>query len=88
MSRKAILTRWVAVFAIAATGLLVGEAPLKTDGYFVAPAHAIIGRPGTPRSYAGVARRTTRRAYGAGVASGRRCTRVVDAYGRSVTRCY
>jgi hypothetical protein len=31
------------------------------------PAHAIIGRPLTPMSYAGVARRTTRRAvvYGA-----------------------
>jgi len=27
----------------------------------VAPAHAIIGRPGTPRSVAGVARRTYRR---------------------------
>jgi hypothetical protein len=27
----------------------------------VSPAHAIIGRPGTPRSVAGVARRTYRR---------------------------
>ena len=26
-------------------------------------AYAVIGRPGTPRSVAGVARRTTRRAY-------------------------
>jgi hypothetical protein len=29
-------------------------------------AHAIIGRPLTPLSFAGVARRTTRRAYGYG----------------------
>lgn len=88
MSWKALLTKWASVLAIAATSLLVGEAPLKIDGFFVAPAHAIIGRPATPRSYAGVARRTTRRAYGAGVASGPRCTRVADAYGRAVTRCY
>jgi hypothetical protein len=31
------------------------------SGYFVTKAHAIIGRPATPMSYAGVARRTTRR---------------------------
>jgi hypothetical protein len=42
-----------------------------TLGYFVTKAKAIIGRPMTPMSYAGVARRTTRRevyaapAYGA-----------------------
>ena len=34
------------------------------------PAHAIIGRPLTPMSYAGVARRTTRRAVYAGAAVG------------------
>jgi hypothetical protein len=34
-------------------------------GLVEAPAHAIVGRPLTPVSYAGVARRTTRRvAYG------------------------
>ena len=33
-------------------------------------AEAIIGRPLTPFSYAGVARRTTRRAVGVGVAAG------------------
>jgi hypothetical protein len=35
-------------------------------GLFVGTAHAIIGRPLTPLSYAGVARRTTRRAVYAG----------------------
>jgi hypothetical protein len=44
-------------------------------GFVVAPifagdAHAIIGRPLTPMSYAGVARRTTRRAVYAGAAVG------------------
>jgi hypothetical protein len=34
------------------------------------PAHAIIGRPLTPLSFAGVARRTTRRAVYAGAAAG------------------
>jgi hypothetical protein len=39
-----------------------------TTGSFVSEAEAIIGRPLTPMSYAGVARRTTRRAYGYGAA--------------------
>ena len=72
-----------------------------TSGMFVASAHAIIGRPLTPMSYAGVARRTTRRsygygagAYGAGVVAAPAyrapggCTQVVDVYGRLVTQCY
>ena len=37
---------------------------------FAGDAHAIIGRPLTPFSYAGVARRTTRRAAYAGAAYG------------------
>jgi len=52
----------------------------------------------TPMSYAGVARRTTRRAVavGAGAAAagaaagayyGSGCVQAVDAYGRVVTRC-
>ena len=40
---------------------------LKNPDSWVTKAQAIIGRPLTPMSYAGVARRTTRRAYwGAG----------------------
>jgi hypothetical protein len=62
---------------------------------FVSEAKAVIGRPLTPMSYAGVARRTTRRAVvGAGVAAGAAgayygssCVQVVDAYGQVTTRC-
>ena len=49
----------IVAIAVAVGGML--------DVVFPRPAHAIIGRPLTPMSYAGVARRTTRRAvyYGA-----------------------
>ena len=61
-------------------------------------AEARIGRPLTPMSYAGVARRTTRRAYygaaaagavaaGAYVATQPGCSQVTDAYGRIYTSC-
>ena len=54
----------VAVAALVAAGALTGTAPLLLGG---GEAHAVIGRPLTPMSYAGVARRTTRRtAYAAG----------------------
>jgi hypothetical protein len=44
-----------------------------TSGYFVTRAQAIIIRPATRMSYAGVARRTTRReAYGVGAYGGYR----------------
>jgi hypothetical protein len=43
---------------------------LITQSSFVSSAEAIIGRPLTPMSYAGVARRTTARAVGVGVAAG------------------
>jgi hypothetical protein len=59
----------------------------------VSTAEAVIGRPLTPMSYAGVARRTTRRAVAVGAASAGAyavtpaCVQVADAYGRLVTRC-
>ena len=90
--------------ALAGIGLfMVNDVSPTTSGLFVTRAHAIIGRPMTPMSYAGVARRTTRRAYGYGAgayggAYGRAyggayaapggCVQVVDAYGRLVTQCY
>jgi hypothetical protein len=58
----------------------------KPDSLMTA-AQARIGRPLTPLSYAGVARRTTRRAVAVGAAA-TSCVQVVDAYGRIVTRCY
>jgi hypothetical protein len=57
----------IALCALAgATGVMVdATASLRQSQLSVAPAEARVGRPGTPMSYAGVARRTTRRAvYG------------------------
>jgi hypothetical protein len=75
-----------------------GEVPLDSRSSLVSSTQARIGRPLTPMSYAGVARRTTRRAvaYGAagavavGAAAGASgCvqTQVTDVYGRIVTVC-
>jgi hypothetical protein len=79
-------------------GLSDHRAPVGS-GWF-SRAEARIGRPLTPMSYAGVARRTTRRAVvgGAAVAGAAAyyaappygapgCVQVVDAYGRIVYRC-
>ncbi len=85
--------------ALAGLGLfMIDDVSPTTSGLFVTKAHAIIGRPATPMSYAGVARRTTRRAYGAaaygapvvapGYAAPGGCVQVVDVYGRLVTQCY
>src|SRR6186997_3635233 len=75
------------------------QASLINQGWLVTQAEARIGRPLTPMSYAGVARRTTRRAVavGAGAAAvgaatvyaapTAACGQVVDAYGRIVTVC-
>jgi hypothetical protein len=64
-----------------------------TRGVF-STAEARVGRPLTPMSYAGVARRTTRRAVAVGAAGvaagayyGSSCRQVVDAYGRVMTVC-
>ena len=60
-----------AVVGVAAL-LWSGQLPLDSQSSLVSSAEARIGRPLTPMSYAGVARRTTRRAVvgGAVVASG------------------
>jgi hypothetical protein len=65
-------------------------APTNHGGSLVSSAEAVVGRPRTPVSYAGVARRTTRRAVVAGAAAGAHasgCVRVTNAYGQVVTRC-
>jgi hypothetical protein len=76
-----------------------GQLPLDTQSSLVSSAEARIGRPLTPMSYAGVARRTTRRAVAVGAVAagaavvaapmvvGPACSQVVDAYGRIVTVC-
>ena len=53
-----------------ALALVTGAASLVGVALSAGPAYAIIGRPLTPMSYAGVARRTTRRAVYAGAAYG------------------
>ena len=80
-----------------------GQLPLHGQSSLVSSAEARIGRPLTPMSYAGVARRTTRRAvvggavvggavaagayYAAPVVVAPACSQVVDVYGRVVTVC-
>jgi hypothetical protein len=94
-----ISTRKVIMVAAALTALTAGLSwnggNVITNGVF-GEAQARIGRPLTPMSYAGVARRTTRRtvavgaaaaAGAAGVYYGSSCEQVVDAYGRVTTRC-
>ena len=96
-----ISPRKIAVFVAAAAifaGGLLWSGKAAIDGSFVSEAEARIGRPLTPMSYAGVARRTTRRAVvggavvGGAVAAGAYyatpgCAQVVDAYGQVYTRC-
>ena len=89
------LIRLFIATVVGATALLwSGELPLDSRSSLVSSAEARIGRPLTPMSYAGVARRTTRRAVAAGAVVGgaavygaSRCGQVVDAYGRIVTAC-
>ena len=81
-----------------AAGLLIGDVKPST-GSIVTGAEARVGRPLTPMSYAGVARRTTRRAVavgaGAAAAAGAYyyaapqpgCVQTVDAYGQIAYQC-
>ena len=84
--------------ALGAGCLVINEkASLTEPQSLVSTADARIGRPLTPMSYAGVARRTTRRAVAVGAAGAAvvapvvvapRCVQAVDAYGRIYSRCY
>ncbi|HEX8115052.1 MAG TPA: hypothetical protein VF516_45300, partial [Kofleriaceae bacterium] len=60
---KRMLGGLAVIAALTVAGELTGTSPLLLGG---GDAHAVIGRPLTPMSYAGVARRTTRRAAYAG----------------------
>ena len=87
-----------AIFGGAAL-LWSGQLPLDSQSSLLSSAEARIGRPLTPLSYAGVARRTTRRAVAVGAAAAGAaavaapvvvapaCRQVVDVYGRIVTVC-
>jgi hypothetical protein len=94
------MLRNIVLSAVAAAAFAVGlswnDRGIVKHGMF-SEAQARVGRPLTPMSYAGVARRTTRRAVAAGAAVGAvgvagayygpSCVQVVDAYGRVTTRC-
>src|ERR1700732_4376667 len=98
MTRMKIRFLRIALAAIVGVGCLFASEriSLTNPNSFVTEANARIGRPLTPLSYAGVARRTTRRAvvggavavgaYGGYRAYGAGCTRVVGPYGGMVTR--
>jgi hypothetical protein len=83
----AVATGFVVLFA-------ADRVPQPDRDALVAVAEARIGRPATPMSYAGAARRTVRRgAYVAGAAAGAAavygsgCHQAVDGYGRVYTQC-
>jgi hypothetical protein len=96
---KALIRLSVATLVGGAALLWSGQLPLDPQSSLVSSAEARIGRPLTPLSYAGVARRTTRRAVAVGAAAGAVyaapvvvapapvCGQAVDAYGRIVTVC-
>lgn len=79
--------------------LLLSDKPSSDHGgSWISQAEARVGRPLTPLSYAGVARRTTRRAVAVGAAAGAAaataatvyrpgCVQAVDVYGRIYWRC-
>jgi hypothetical protein len=93
-SRKMVI---LVVATAAFAGGLFWNGKSTFDAGLVSEAEARIGRPLTPMSYAGVARRTTRRAVAgaavvrgaaaAGAYYGSSCAQVVDAYGQVYTRC-
>jgi hypothetical protein len=100
--KTTLIGKSLAAITVAAAALFwSGDLPAAANGSFVASAQAWVGAPATPRSFAGVARRTTRRAVATGVAVGTAavvgtaaataattgCARVVDRYGRIVTVC-
>lgn len=83
----------IAIAVCGAALLWKGDVPRNMQQGWISSAYAVIGRPLTPMSYAGVARRTTRRAVAVGAAygaaaAGSGCVQAVDAYGRVYTRCY
>jgi hypothetical protein len=60
-SAKTLMLLAAAITAVVAGLLWSGDITPSTGSSLVAEAQAIIGRPLTPLSYAGVARRTVRR---------------------------
>ena len=93
-------TTLIAAAVMAFCAALFWNGKVDVEHGLVSASEARIGRPLTPMSYAGVARRTTRRAvYGTaaaaatvGVAAGAYvarpgCVQTTNAYGQVITRC-
>jgi hypothetical protein len=99
--KTTMMTRLALALLAGTFCLLIGEpGSITGSASLVSQANAVIGRPLTPLSYAGVARRTTRRAIVGGAMVGGAvvvvpapvivapaCVQVVDVYGRVYTRC-
>jgi hypothetical protein len=93
ISKRKMTVIVAAATAFAGTLLWNGTADLERG--LVSASEARVGRPATPMSYAGVARRTTRRAvYGTAAAAAAGayvarpgCVQVTNAYGQVITRC-
>jgi hypothetical protein len=98
MSGLRMLSRTVLALLTGVAALLWNDdGPVPSD-WLVSQAEARVGRPATPMSYAGVARRTTRRSVAYGAAAGAAaagtyyyaapgCRQVVNSYGQIVYRC-
>ena len=93
--RKSVV---LAAACVGGAALFWNGAIPRSPADFVSRAEARIGRPLTPMSYAGVARRTTRRAVAVGAAGAAAagayyyapspgCVQVVNSYGQIVYRC-
>jgi hypothetical protein len=92
-----LTSRVLLAFLVGGAALFWNGDNLAPSGSFITQAEARIGRPATPMSYAGVARRTTRRAVAVGAAGAAAagtyyyanpgCQQVVNSYGQIVYRC-
>ena len=88
MTRSDLPMRILTAVGVGAAALLWNGNPALDGPSFVSKTEARIGRPMTPMSYSGVARRTTRRAAAVGAAAAASsCVQVVDSYGRISTVC-
>ena len=90
MRKTALLLAGATAFA----GALLWNGKADIEHELISSSEARVGRPLTPMSYAGVARRTTRRAVAVGAvgaagayAATSGCVQVTNAYGQIVTRC-
>jgi hypothetical protein len=93
MTRALTCLRITLAALVSAGCLVIDDHPFIQSASLISDAEARIGRPLTPMSYAGVARRTTRRAVATGAAVGAAaayapgCYQTVDAYGRIYWHC-